>query len=80
MPSTGISLAKLNTGSYYHNQTFGTNADPERVEIIGLLLGYLPHFQQYNPFNMNNLYLRYLEGIVINIRLKLDIEGEINYI
>lgn len=45
LSSTGILLAKLNTGLYYYNQTFKTDANPEKVEIIDLLLGYLLHFQ-----------------------------------
>lgn len=75
-----ISLAKLNTGLHYYNQTFRTDANPERVKMINLSPGYPPHLWQYNPFNINNLYMGYLEGTVISVGLKLNTEEKINYI
>lgn len=80
LPSIGILLVKLNTGLRYYNQIFRTNANPKGVEMIDLSLGYPPHLQQYNPFNMNNLYTGYFKETIISMGLKLDTEGEINYI
>ena len=80
LPGTDISLAKLNTGLRYYNQTFGTDANPEGVEMIGLSPGYPPHLRRYDPLHMNNPYMGYSEGTVISVGLKLDTEGEINYI
>lgn len=71
LPGTDISLAKLNTGLRYYNQTFGTDV---------LSPGYPPHLRRYDLLDMNNPYMGYSEGTLISVGLKLDTEGGTNYI
>lgn len=77
LPGTNISVAKLNTGLRYTNQLFGTDANPEGVEITAFSPGYP---RRYDILDMNNQYMEHSEGTVVSVGLKLDTEGKTEYI
>lgn len=47
-------IGKIGLG--YTNQTFGTDVNPEGVEIAGISPGYPPHLRRYDILDMNNPY------------------------
>lgn len=80
LPGTDLSVAKLNTGLRYTNQTFGTDANPEGVKIAAISPAYPPHLRRYDILDMNNPYTGHTEGTVIGVGFKLATEGETEFI
>lgn len=80
LPGTDISVAKLNTGLRYVNQTFGTEDNSEGIDITGISPGYPPHLRRYDFISMNNPFVGHSEGTVIAVGLKLATEGESKFI
>ena len=61
-PGTDISIARLNPGLRYINETFGTQAAPDGVLLNGISSAYTMHLQVYNNLTMNNPFSGSCEG------------------
>jgi hypothetical protein len=70
LPGTDISVAKLNPGLRYINQTFGTGVNPEGVTTSGISPGYPPYLKFYDSITMDNPYSGFSEGSVVAVGFK----------
>jgi hypothetical protein len=80
LPSTNISVVKLNSGLRYTNYTFGLEINPDGIKTSSISPGYPPHLQRYNILSMDNPYSGYAEGTVLAPGLKATGEGETDYV
>lgn len=76
LPGTDISLARLNPGLRYLNETFGTYAEPDGVRMNGISPGYPPHLRAYDSLSMNNPFSGSCEGVTLGLGAIIAGEGE----
>ncbi|KAI4127457.1 MAG: hypothetical protein LQ347_004596 [Umbilicaria vellea] len=80
LPGTGISVARLNSGLRYVNETFGTHADPDGVQLTGISPAYPPHLRVYNALSMNNPFSGSCEGVTMALGAIIAGEGDKSYV
>ncbi|KAL9102553.1 MAG: hypothetical protein Q9163_002303 [Psora crenata] len=80
LPGTDISIARLNPGLRYVNETFGTHAEPDGIRINGISPCYPPHLRGYDALTMNNPFSGSREGITMALGLRIPEEGEKDYV
>lgn len=76
LPGTDISVARLNAGLRYINETFGTAAEPEGITMSGISPGDPPDLRVYDDLTMNNPFSGGCEGLTMAIGAKIPEEGE----
>ena len=80
LPHTDISMAKLNPGLRYINETFGDVTEPDGTKINGIVANYQPHMRTYDPLNMNNPFSGYCVGTVLATGARITGEQNKPYI
>ncbi|MCJ1483606.1 hypothetical protein MMC06_003774 [Schaereria dolodes] len=77
LSGTDISIAKLNPGLRYVNETFGTHAEPNGVRMNGISAACSPHLCVYDPLTMNNPFSGSCEGVTVSYGIIIpDLESE----
>lgn len=80
IPGTGISMARLNPGLRYVNETFGSHEEPNGIKINGLTPPSPPHLRAYDEVQMNNPFSGSSEGIVMALGATIPEEGNLEYV
>ena len=80
LPGTDISIARLNPGLQYINETFGTSAEPDGVQMNGISPAYPPHLQVYDALSMNNPFSGSCEGVTMALGATIAGEGDKDYV
>ena len=80
LPGTDISVARLNAGLRYVNKTFGTNTEPDSVQINGISPAYPPHLRVYDALSMNNPFSGCCEGNTMALGAIIPGEGDKEYV
>lgn len=80
LPGTDISIAKLNPGLRYVNETFGTTAEPEGIRMNGISPAFPPHLRAYDFLTMNNPFSGNCEGVTMAFGAIIPEEGDKEYV
>ena len=80
LPGTDISLAKLNAGLRYTNETFGTKENPGGVRINGISPGYPPHLRNFDSISMDNPFSGNCEGTVLALGARVPEEENTDFV
>ncbi|KAA6406532.1 MAG: hypothetical protein FRX48_09697 [Lasallia pustulata] len=80
LPGTDISIARLNSGLRYVNETFGTYAEPDGVRMNGISPAYPPHLRVYDALSMNNPFSGSCEGVTMALGAIIAGEGDKGYV
>lgn len=80
LPGTDISVAILNPGLRYVNETFGTDAEPDGIRINGISPAYPPHLRTYDALTMNNPFSGSCEGVTMALGARISGEGDQDYV
>ena len=75
LPGTDISIAKLNSGLRYTNETFGTRENPSGVQASGISPNYPPHTLVGDAITMDNPFSGFCEGQIMALGTKILGEG-----
>ena len=65
IPYTGISIASLQPGLCYINETFGSDADPNDTRLSSIYPAYPPHLRAYSSVVMNSSIFGNCEGVLM---------------
>ena len=80
LPHANISLAKLNPGLRYINETFGNGTGPDGTKINGFTADFRPHMRSYDSLNMNNPFSGYCVGTVLATGARVTGESNKNFV
>lgn len=80
LPGTDISLAKLNPGLRYINETFRTHAEPNGIRLNGISPAYPPHLRVYDALTMENPFSGSCEGTVMALGARIVEEGDKGFV
>ena len=80
LPGTDISLAKLNPGLRYINETFKTHAEPNEIQLNEISSVYPPHLRCYDALTMDNPFSGRYEGVTMASGARIPEEGAKNYV
>lgn len=80
LPNTDISIARLNPGLRYVNETFGTQTEPDGIRINGILPAYPPHLRVYDALTMNNPFSGSCEGVTMGLGATISDGGNKDYV
>lgn len=80
LPGTDISVARLNPGLRYVNETFGTYAEPDGIRMKEISPGYPPQLRVYDALTMNNAYSGSCGGILMALGATILEEGDQKYV
>jgi len=81
LPDTDISVARLNPGLRYVNETFGTDAAPDGIRMNGLSpFYYPPHLRVYDALTMNNPFSGSCEGLTMALGATIPEDGDREYV
>lgn len=72
LSGTDISIAKLDAGLHYVNETFGTATEPNGVRLSGISPGYAPHLLAYDELFMNTPLNGGCEGSVLALGARVE--------
>ncbi|KAL2041234.1 hypothetical protein N7G274_006179 [Stereocaulon virgatum] len=76
LPGTDISIASLNPGLRYVNETFGTYAEPDAIRISEISPAHPPHLRVYDALSMNNPFSGSCEGVIVVLGAVIPEEGD----
>ena len=80
LPGTDISIARLNPGLRYVNETFRTCAEPHGIRMNGISPAYPPHLRVYDSLTMNNPFCGSCEGVTMALGAKVPEEEDREYV
>jgi hypothetical protein len=80
LPGTDISLAKLNRGLRYINETFGTTGNPLGIQANGISSGYAPHLRIEDGLSMNSPFSGSCNGLVMGNGAIIPENGDHEYV
>ena len=78
LPDTDISIAEIEPGLRYVNETFGSGLAPTGVPMRGISPDYASHLRIGDTVTMDNPYTGQCEGRVLGIGLRTREDGELN--
>lgn len=80
LPGTDISIARLNPGLQYVNETFGTCTEPDGIRMNGVSPAYPPHLRVYDALSMNNPFSGSCEGVTMALGATIPEAGDKEYV
>lgn len=80
LPGTGISLAKLNPGLRYVNETFRTSGHPLGIQVDGISPGHSPQLRSFDTISMNNPFSGDCGGLVFGLGCIIPEDSDHDYV
>ena len=80
LPRTHISIARLNPGLRYVDETFASYAETDGIRMSGISAAYPPHLRVYEALTRNNPFSGNCEGLTLALGATVPGEGDKEYV